>query len=68
MITEEDEDAEDTGEIEVEQYHGTEDKEVADWVKSAMERKRKGLMGEAKKPALHAAPLNSVGSGVTTPG
>jgi mitogen-activated protein kinase kinase len=40
-------------------YRGTEDKEVADWVKNAMERKKKGLMGVAAKPALHAAPLNS---------
>lgn len=39
---------------------GTEDEEVANWVKHAMERKRLGLMGEAKKPALHAAPLDTV--------
>lgn len=39
---------------------GTEDAEVAEWVKNALERKKKGLMGEAKKPALHAAPLDAV--------
>jgi mitogen-activated protein kinase kinase len=39
---------------------GTEDEEVADWVKNAIERKKKGLMGEVKKPALHAAPLDTV--------
>lgn len=58
-IVEEDEDGEE-GEVEMEQqYAGTEDNEVADWVKNAMERKRNGLMGVAAKPALHAAPLNS---------
>jgi mitogen-activated protein kinase kinase len=36
------------------------DKEVADWVKEALEKKRSGKMGEAAKPALHAAPLDSV--------
>jgi mitogen-activated protein kinase kinase len=36
------------------------DREVADWVKSAMERKAAGLMGSSAKPALHAAPLDSV--------
>ena len=38
----------------------TEDKEVADWVKGAMERKRNGTMGAVEKPALHAAPLDTV--------
>jgi mitogen-activated protein kinase kinase len=36
------------------------DKEVAEWVKAAIETKRSGKMGEAAKPALHAAPLDSV--------
>ncbi len=36
---------------------GTEDEEVAEWVKNALERKKNGLMGESAKPALHAAPL-----------
>lgn len=39
---------------------GVEDKEVADWVKNALERKRTGLMGVSLKPALHAAPLDTV--------
>jgi mitogen-activated protein kinase kinase len=60
VIAEEDEDEEADGEVEV-GYSGTEDKEVAEWVINAMERKRKGLMGVAEKPALHAAPLD-VGS------
>jgi mitogen-activated protein kinase kinase len=36
------------------------DKEVADWVKAALERKKSGKMGEAAKPALHAAPLDTI--------
>lgn len=39
------------------------DKEVADWVKDAMEKKRTGRMGKGvQKPALHAAPLDAVSS------
>lgn len=35
------------------------DKEVADWVKDAIEKRKKGLLGKgAQKPALHAAPLD----------
>lgn len=36
------------------------DKEVAEWCMAALERKRSGKMGIAAKPALHAAPLDSV--------
>ncbi|KAB8437410.1 hypothetical protein FH972_025088 [Carpinus fangiana] len=36
----------------------TEDKEVAEWVLAALERKRNGTMGKSAKPALHAAPLD----------
>lgn len=36
------------------------DKEVADWVIDAMERRRSGKMGKKAKPALHAAPLDAV--------
>ncbi|KAL2069038.1 hypothetical protein VTL71DRAFT_15376 [Oculimacula yallundae] len=43
---------------------GTEDEEVAEWVKNAMERKRTGLMGEFAKPALHAAPLGTAAPNV----
>jgi mitogen-activated protein kinase kinase len=67
VITEEDEDEDGTGEGMQLETSGTDDKEVADWVKNAMERKRNGLMGEAQKPALHAAPLDSV-SPAATPG
>ena len=38
----------------------TADKEVADWVRAAFERKLSGQMGKSKKPALHAAPLDAV--------
>ena len=39
------------------------DKEVADWVKDAIEKKRSGRLGKgAQKPALHAAPLDAVSS------
>jgi mitogen-activated protein kinase kinase len=38
----------------------TADKEVADWVKSAIEKKQKGQLTFAKKPALHEAPLDAV--------
>ena len=46
---------------------GTEDDEVAAWVKNALEHKKDGLMGEKAKPALHAAPLDSV-SPAASPG
>ncbi|KAK2057951.1 kinase-like protein [Colletotrichum caudatum] len=39
---------------------GTEDEEVAKWVKSVLERKRSGLVAPAARPALHAVPLDSV--------
>jgi mitogen-activated protein kinase kinase len=39
------------------------DKEVADWVKDAIEKRKKGTLGKgAQKPALHAAPLDAVPS------
>lgn len=46
------------------------DKEVAEWVIGAIERKKSGKMGEAPKPALHAAPLDTVSpaaSPISTP-
>lgn len=43
----------------------TEDKEVADWVLHSLERRKNGLMGESKKPALHAAPLDTVSPAVS---
>jgi mitogen-activated protein kinase kinase len=40
---------------------GSGDREVAQWVRSVMEKKRAGLLGAgAQKPALHAAPLDTV--------
>ncbi|KAF9875199.1 mitogen activated protein kinase kinase [Colletotrichum karsti] len=40
---------------------GTEDEEVAEWVKGVLDRKKKGLNSNAAaRPALHAAPLDSV--------
>jgi mitogen-activated protein kinase kinase len=44
---------------------GTEDEEVAEWVLNSLERRKKGLMGESKKPALHAAPLDTVSPAVS---
>jgi mitogen-activated protein kinase kinase len=41
---------------------GVVDKEVADWVKDAIERRRSGKMSKSEKPALHAAPLDMVSS------
>lgn len=38
----------------------TADKEVADWVQAAIERKISGKMAQSEKPALHAAPLDAV--------
>lgn len=66
-ISEEDEDAEDaTGEHDLGKT-GTEDEEVAAWVKDALERKKNGLMGESLKPALHAAPLDAACSPIASP-
>ncbi len=68
-ISEEDEDAEMDGVASTHQGEakkemgagrGTEDEEVAEWVKNAHERKKNGLMGESAKPALHAAPLDGL--------
>ena len=38
------------------------DKEVGEWVIEALDRRKRGVMGAAAKPALHAAPLDVVGS------
>jgi len=42
-----------------EAIEAVEDKEVADWVKAAIEKRRSGKMKGAEKPALHAAPLDA---------
>lgn len=47
---------------------GTEDLEVAAWVKGVLEKKATGQYGEAAgKPALHAAPLDAIGSPLGSP-
>lgn len=38
------------------------DRELADWVKSNLERRRQGKLKKSEKPALHAAPLDVVAS------
>jgi mitogen-activated protein kinase kinase len=35
------------------------DREVGEWVIEALDRRRRGVMGKAAKPALHAAPLDT---------
>ncbi|KLU92653.1 STE/STE7 protein kinase [Magnaporthiopsis poae ATCC 64411] len=42
------------------------DEEVAQWVRDALERKRRGNLPRTDKPALHAAPLDTV-SPATSP-
>lgn len=61
-ISEDDEEDE-----EAEPTVGTEDREVAKWVQEAIQKKKDGKMGNAAKPALHAAPLDSVNSPATSP-
>jgi len=36
------------------------DREVAEWVVQAIERRKNGTIGKSAKPALHAAPLDAV--------
>lgn len=46
------------------------DKEVADWVVEAIQKKKNGTMGKGRnveKPALHAAPLDAVPSPAASP-
>ncbi|EXJ68672.1 STE/STE7 protein kinase [Cladophialophora psammophila CBS 110553] len=46
----------------------TADREVAEWVKSALEKKKAGKLASHKKPALHEAPLDAVpGSPLVAP-
>ena len=59
-ITEEDEDCANEEVAQETVVPGALDGEVAEWVASAMERKRNGTMGKQMKPALHAAPLDAV--------
>jgi len=61
-ITEDDEDeaAAEAGKETGEQLPATADREVAEWVKAAIERKIGGKIAKAQMPALHAAPLDAV--------
>lgn len=65
-ITEEDEEAAERGEdmatATVETAHSYHDREVAEWVQGALQRKRDGNMPEVSQPALHKVALDSVGS------
>ncbi|KAI9701038.1 MAG: hypothetical protein M1836_001707 [Candelina mexicana] len=61
-IQEEDEDAEVTVHATDSRAPETADKEVADWVLAALERRRSGTMGRKEKPALHAVSLDVVSS------
>ncbi|KAK4556807.1 MAP kinase kinase Wis1 [Recurvomyces mirabilis] len=38
------------------------DKEVSEWVIQAIDKKKRGVLGQHAKPALHAAPLHAVGT------
>lgn len=60
-ISEEDEDVTSNSDMET-VSSVTADKEVAEWVGEAMERRRNGKMGNKTKPALHAVPLDVVPS------
>jgi mitogen-activated protein kinase kinase len=35
------------------------DREVGEWVLGALDQRRRGVVGKAVKPALHAAPLDT---------
>ncbi|KAI0008183.1 kinase-like domain-containing protein [Xylariaceae sp. FL0662B] len=49
-------------------HSGTEDAEVAEWVREVLEKKVNGQYGEESgKPALHAAPLDAVNSPMASP-
>lgn len=41
-------------------YPDTSDREVGDWVKGALEKKRLGKLQGSVKPALHTAPLDAL--------
>lgn len=43
----------------------TADKEVAEWVIAAIEKRKNGTLGKSAKPALHTAPLDAVQSPTT---
>ena len=48
---------------ELEDEAGFVDREVGEWVIEAIEKKKRGVLGQHAKPALHAAPLDGMGQG-----
>ena len=61
-IKEEDEETDGVAEAGVASVPAVVDKEVSDWVNEALERKRNNALAKKAKPALHAAPLDTVPS------
>jgi mitogen-activated protein kinase kinase len=69
-IVEEDEDEEAmeaAEEVKSESATDVVDREVAEWVKQALEKRKLGKLGKNVKPALHAAPLNAVATPENVP-
>lgn len=68
VISEEDEEAAERGEdlpsATVETAHQYHDREVAEWVEAALERKREGKLEDKPAPALHKVALDSINSPV----
>ena len=54
------------GVVEDEAGEGTQwiDKDVGEWVREQLRKKKAGTLGNSRKPALHAAPLDAVPSPV----
>lgn len=44
------------------------DREVGEWVRGQIEKKRNGTLGKKAKPALHAAPLDATSSTTSNKG
>jgi len=67
-ITEEDEDeeavaaAESNGAVEPVDDEQFVDKEVGTWVREQIQKRKEGRLNRHAKPALHAAPLDAIGS------
>ncbi|KAG8528841.1 uncharacterized protein KY384_006530 [Bacidia gigantensis] len=59
-IAEEDEEGDEPGDTGIASAPGVVDEEVSKWVLQALERKRNNSMTKKAKPALHAAPLDTV--------
>ena len=65
-IMEEDEEAAEAGDMPLPGAGGEDDgfvdREVGEWVIDAIDKRKRGVLGNSAKPALHAAPLDAVGS------